>query len=184
MSGAIAHRKADDNRRSIHESEARWFAIRTPYKREKSTLKELKLNQIECYLPVVPVVKKYNRSIKTYELPLINNYVFVKIRRSEYITVLGLRDVLGFLKFEGALIAIPEEEISLLRRIVGMNENLSMVERKPRIGRTVEIIAGKLTGVKGVVADVLGKKTILVDLETLGWTLQIEVHPKYLRTVR
>ena len=183
MGGSIAYKRLSDNRCSLHEKELRWFAIRTPYKREKTALKELIRLGIECYLPVIHVVSRYDRKIKVYEKPLINNYLFVRISRPQYISVLQARDVIEFVKFTDEIIAIPTEEIALLRRITGATENVALSDRLPQVGTEVEIIAGKLTGIRGKVTNVLGKKAFLVDLKTLGWTLQIEVHPKYLRAI-
>lgn len=171
------------NRCHLHETEARWFAVYTPFRREKSAMRELEKRGIEAYVPLVERVKKYERKIKTYHVPLINNYVFVRICKKDYVEVLRSRDVIHFLRFDGGIIAIPQEEIFLLQRIVGEASDVQAANRRPSVGQRVEIIAGKLTGITGVVREEKGKHQVLVDLETLGWSLQVEVHPKYLQPV-
>ena len=183
--GAIsAHITTLDNRRSLHKVEARWFAVKTPYKREKSVHKQLKLRGIECYVPLVQKVKKYERKIKSFDVPLINNYVFVRIRKDQYVSVLQTRDVVDFVRFDTQLNAIPEEEMQLLQRIVGESSDLQTMSLSIDRGQKVEIIGGKLTGIKGRVVEERSRNMVLVDLETLGWSIQLEVHPKYLRLMR
>ena len=183
MQGTATYGVSGMNRCHLHISEARWFAVYTPFRREKSALKELEKRGIECYAPLVERVRKYERKIKTHHIPLINNYVFVRITKSEYVEVLKSRDVLDFVRFDRAIIAIPEEEIRLLQRIVGESSDVEAAHKKPSVGQRVEIIGGKLTGISGVVREEKGKHQVLVDLETLGWSLCLEVHPKYLRPV-
>lgn len=184
MNATATYRPSLDNRRSLHVSESRWFAVKTPYKREKTVQKELKMRGVECYVPLVKKVKKYERKIKSFEVPLINNYVFVKIKKQEYVSVLQTRDVVDFVRFDAQLSAIPEEEMQLLQRIVGETSDLEATSIRVYSGQEVEIINGKLTGIKGRVVEEKSRHLVLVDLETLGWSIQLEVHPKYLRLRR
>ena len=184
MGVTAAYNTSLDNRRSLHTEEARWFAVKTPYKREKTVQKELKLRGVECYVPLVQKVKRYERKIKSFSVPLINNYVFVKIKKQQYVSVLQARDVVDFVRFDTQLHAIPEEEVQLLQRIVGESSDLKTTALNACRGQKVEIIGGKLTGIRGRVVEARSRHLVLVDLETLGWSIQLEVHPKYLRLMR
>ncbi|MDX1686296.1 MAG: UpxY family transcription antiterminator [Saprospiraceae bacterium] len=174
---------AEKNRRHMHDSEARWFAIYTPYKREKSAIKMLRQKGIECYVPLVEKVRRYQRKVKSFQVPLMNNYIFVRITRSQYIDVLEVRDVSWFVRLSDEIIAVPQEEIDLLKRVAGETGKVYSHHERPKVGQNVEIIGGKLTGLSGVVRQDLGKNQVLIDLDTLGWSLQLEVHPKYLQPV-
>jgi transcription antitermination factor NusG len=180
---ATSHTRLSANHCHLHESEARWFAVFTPYKREKTAVTALRRKGIECYVPLIEKKRRYTRKIVTFNVPLINNYIFVRICQNEYVSVLQARDVSHFLKFDGQLIAVPDDEINLLKRIVGETTQVFGREHRPLVGQEVEILNGKLTGIRGVIVKQKGKNQVLVDLDTLGWSLQLEVDPKYLRPI-
>ena len=77
----------------LHDTEARWFAVYTRYKREKIVRKQLSDKGIECYLPLQQFTRHYTRKVKQVQLPLISCYIFVKICKPEYIKVLETPEV-------------------------------------------------------------------------------------------
>jgi transcriptional antiterminator RfaH len=167
----------------LHQSEQKWFAVRTRSKSEKVVINRLQEQGIEVYLPLLPVTRHYTRKVKHYQLPLISCYVFVKICRQDYLSVLKTDHVVDFVRFSKNLIAIPEREIDLLRRIVG---ETSAVQAEPldlEKGDLVEVIAGQLTGLQGKLVDRKGKKNFLVDLKTIGYSLRIEIKEAFLRKI-
>ncbi len=159
----------------LHETEARWFAVYTRYKREKLVVKQLQQKGIECYLPLQRLTRRYDRKVKQVELPLINCYIFVRIVKGEYVPVLETQDVLQFVKFSRNLIAIPEVEIDLLRRVVGELEELEVNPSAYHPGDQVEVIGGQLTGLKGTLIEKRGQHRLIVALDTLGYELNMEV---------
>lgn len=84
----------------LHEHEYRWFAIYTKYKGEKRVVKSLSKKGIKAYTPLLKKTKRYTRKIKSYEVPLLSCYVFVKISQKEYIRVLETEHVINFLKIK------------------------------------------------------------------------------------
>ncbi len=163
------------------EDEKRWFAVYTRFKCEKYVQNSLRKKGITSYTPLIKVAKEYSRSRKTYEKPLINCYVFVKINKEEYVKVLQTEYVSGFLKIGKNLIAIPEEEISILKHITG-EKNIRMSERGALSeGMKVEVISGNLTGLKGVLVEQLDKKHFIVELQTIGIQLMMEISSDNLR---
>lgn len=168
----------------MDQSTYRWYAVYVPFRREKSASERLERMGIETYVPLIEKTKRYVRKVKKYRIPLINKYVFVRIDPQNRSAVLRERDVIDFLRFEGRMVAIPDAEIETLRRVVGDKEAIiNSMEGSQTVGAEVEIIHGHLTGLKGVVQEILGKNKVLVTLETLGLTLGIQVPSKYLSPV-
>lgn len=167
----------------LHETEYRWFAVYAKYKAEKHIVKNLSKKGIEAYTPLLKKTKKYTRKIKNYEVPLINCYVFVKVSKQEYVTVLETEHVMSFVKINKNLIAIPQEEIDLLKRVVGEFENVSLAEQNYKQGDLVEIISGNLTGLKGFLVSINGKNDFLINLEKSGIRLSINIDPKLIRPI-
>ncbi len=165
----------------LHESEPRWFAVHTRSKSEKFVQRMLSKKGVLAYLPLQKLMRRYTRSTRIIEKPLINSYVFVKIVKREYVPVLETENVAGFVKFSKNMIAIPEEEIDILRRIT-LEDGLD-VEAIPgqfSEGDTVEIAAGNLMGMQGRIVKVEGKRKLQVELGHLGFSLLITVDAAFL----
>lgn len=165
----------------LHSDEPRWFAIYTKYKCEKYVVDKLKKKGVHAYVPLLSKVKKYIRKTKEYKVPLINCYVFVSITKDQYVKVLETEYVMGFIKQRKNLISIPNEEINLLKRIVGELENIEMTPLEFQEGAPVEIISGNLTGVKGKLINTRGKHEFVVELQNMGFQLQMIIDKSMLR---
>ncbi len=72
----------------LHESEPRWFAVHTRSKSEKFVQRMLTKKGIHAWLPLQKLMRRYVRSTRMVEKPLINCYVFVRIVQREYVPVL------------------------------------------------------------------------------------------------
>ena len=165
----------------LHESEPRWFAVHTRSKSEKFVQRMLTKKGIHAYLPLQKLLRRYTRSTRMVEKPLINSYVFVRIVKNQYVPVLETENVAGFVKFSRNMIAIPEEEIDILRRIT-LEDGLD-VEAVPgqfSEGDSVEIAAGNLMCMKGRIVKLEGKRKMQIELGYLGYSLLITVDAVFL----
>lgn len=166
----------------LHDSEPRWFAVHTRSKSEKFVQRMLDKKGIHAWVPLQQLMRRYTRSTRVVEKPLINCYVFVKIVKSEYVRVLETEHVAGFVKFSKNLVAIPEMEINLLKRIT-LEDGLDVVA-VPGIlseGDLVEISAGNLIGLRGRIEQSEGKRRFKVALEQLGYSLLITIDAAFLQ---
>lgn len=153
----------------------KWFAVRTRFKWEKKVTENLQQASIETYLPLYEKVKRYEKVIKRTTLPLIPNYLFVKIVKDEYATVFKQEGVMGFLHNHGNLNAIPEQEIEILRRFNGEWEDLEVIEGKWEKGTPVKIVSGPLAGYEGRVVEEQGKHKVFITLDTIGHTVKVVI---------
>ncbi len=176
--------KSQDYENHLHAEEARWFAIYTRYKREKLVATRLTNMGVECYLPLQSVTRCYTRKKKVVELPLINCHLFVKITKASYIKILQTTDVVRFVKVGMNLLAIPQHEIDLLKRIVGHAEDVVVSESDFQAGDKVEVIGGQLTGLTGTLVTTRQKNNFLVRLDTIGLNLEMYIDKKLLRCIQ
>lgn len=184
MQPPMKNNKTNDiNQLSDHE--ARWFAVYTKFKCEKYVANHLAKKNIESYLPLIRKTRRYQRKIKHYDLPLIHCYVFVKIKKAEYLRTLETEYVMKFLRQGNDLRAIPEEEIDKLRRVAGnVEEALALDNIEYHPGEEVEVVSGHLAGMKGKIMSKAGKKSFAVQLETIGYHLLINIDLKILRPIQ
>ena len=106
-----------------HEGE-QWHVVYTYTRHEKRVAEELLNKGYEVYIPLVNRIRRYERKIKRYEVPLINNYVFVKILKEHYINILNTLGVIKFIKNSGKISVIPQFEIDYLKLITGEIQNV------------------------------------------------------------
>jgi transcriptional antiterminator RfaH len=173
-----------DHESHLSETEPRWFAIRTRFKSEKLAYKQLTLRQIDAYLPIRHLIRRYGRKKREIDLPLINNFVFVKIVKKDYLTVLQTEYVNGFLKLGHNLLSIPEVQIELIRRLLGENMDVEVVENKGfEKGDLVEVTMGPLMGMQGRLIQVKGKEKVLVELMNSGYSLEISIDNQLLEKI-
>lgn len=167
----------------LDETSPKWFAVYTQYKREKLACRLLENSQIEAYLPIQKITRRYNRKVKKVELPLINHYLFVKITRDEYVKVLQCQYVIHFVKFSNNLISIPDQEILLIKRILGEIEEVELADTDLQRGDEVEVIGGNLTGLKGRLIKKENNQYFNVRLENLNISLNVSIASNLLRKI-
>ena len=168
----------------LHNTEKRWFAVYCYYKREKTALLELKNKGIDAFVPLISKTKKYERKIKHFRVPLINHYVFVRISKSEYNSVLEARDVIRFIKFSKDLISIPCEEIEILKRFTGESTfGFPEVVKPGKTGEEVEIISGNLAGIRAKLIKIKNNDQVVIDLKQLAFSLQLEISISQLKKI-
>ncbi len=161
----------------------KWFAVYTKYKREKVIKKELDRQDIKVYLPIQKITRVYASKRKIVELPLISCYIFVKITKSEYLRVLQAEGVVNFVRIAKNLISIPEREIEIMKQIVGEGIPVTAEPSRLQKGDAVVIVGGNLTGLEGILVDNHGDKEVIINLESMGYSLRMTLDSKYLQKV-
>lgn len=173
-----------DHENHLHESDYRWFAVYAQSRSEKIAFKRLVAKGINAYLPLQKKVRVYGRKKRTVELPLITCYLFVKVTKKEYVRVLETEGILNYVKFNQNLISIPEEEIDLMRKLLGEGWEVEQTNTADwKAGDLVEINQGRLVGTRGRLANMEGKKVFTVELETLGVGLLVDIDKELLSKV-
>lgn len=165
----------------LHQTESRWFAIYTLYKREKLVAKMLQKKGVEVLLPLQTFHRQYQRSKRVVKLPLFNCILFVHITQKDYVHVLETEHVLKFIKIGQNLISIPDHEINTIRCIVGEKIDLEVAVLSLQEGEPIKVVAGGLSGLEGKFLKQESKYNFLVELKILGYEMRMHVRPEYLR---
>lgn len=163
------------NKEHLNQEAPRWYAIYTKFKSEKFVASNLEKKGIVAYVPLIEKTKRYQRKIKKYQIPLINSYVFVNILPHQRTPVLETEYVSKFIRIGKDLSSIPEEEINVLKRIVGDIEEVVVSPLGFNVGDQVEIIAGQLSGLSGKLVTRVGKKSFIVELNHIGIQLSMNI---------
>ena len=158
-----------------------WYAITTKFKCEKYVAEVLRRKGLESYVPLLRRTRRYTRKIKTYDIPLISCYAFVSIAPEDKVRVLEVPYVHNFVRFSGKIVPVPENEMQMMRRVVGEISDVIAEPKQWRQGDKVEVIAGSLTGIQGILVEQNGKHEFVIELETLGYQLRMVVDRSVLR---
>jgi transcription antitermination factor NusG len=152
-----------------------WFAVYTMPRHEKRVGLYLNLRELEHYLPLYQVRRKWSDgSTVTLDLPLFPGYIFVRIDRNERLRV---QQVPGFLSFVGGTggqpASLPEAEIEALR--AGLP--LRRAEPHPllTVGQRARIRSGPLAGIEGVVVRQKNSLRVVLTMDLILQSVAVEV---------
>ena len=161
-----------------------WHAIYVSSRSEKKVCENLNRKSIEAYVPLVKTIRQWSDRKKKIELPLINGYVFVRINLSEKDKVLQTKSVVNFVKSQGAVASIRDEEIDRLKQLVelGYQMEVGPISRINQ-GAKIKIMSGFLKGIEGIVIDADGDKLIEVLLESIGQCIRVKVPKEIISTL-
>ena len=160
----------------VPNEDPQWYAIYVRAKCEKLVVEILERKGVEAYVPLRTVIRVYSKQKRKKLLPLISSYVFVRIVRGQYVSVLETEKVLQFVRIGREMIAIPQTEIDVLKLIVGdVNLDVDLYQRDFKEGDKIEVVSGSLAGVKGVLKKIRSQHQFVVELETIGQKLMVTV---------
>ena len=153
-----------------------WYAVYVKSRSEKKALTELQIKNIESFLPLQRKLRQWSDRKKWVEIPLIPGYLFVRICRREYDSVLQSNYIVSYVRFEGKAAVIPDYQIDYLKRMLKLdNLKIEITEDKFESGQTIEVIAGLLIGIRAKLVSIKGKDKAVVEFEQLGYSALFEI---------
>lgn len=159
---------------TLAENDARWFAIYTNSRHEKSVAKQFAERQVESFLPLYRKVHQWAKQSRgTLELPLFPNYVFVHFAAQRRAAVLAVPGVLGIVGRGHISSALSDAEIEALR--TGFDP--SKIEPHPYlvVGERVRIRAGSMEGMEGILVRKKNELRVVLTLDLIQRSLAVEV---------
>jgi transcription antitermination factor NusG len=152
-----------------------WYVVYVKSRCEKKVVESLSEKKIINYLPLKLVEKQWSDRIKKVLLPLFSGYVFVQIEPTESIEVLKTDNVVCFISINGKPVRVRDREIENIKTIVENGEDIDAVNDKFEVGDYVEIVKGKLSGVKGELIKLKGKYKLLIRVDIINSSILVNV---------
>lgn len=161
----------------MNKNEPKWYVIYTRPRFEKIAYKLLIEKNITTYLPLKKTIRQWKDRKKKIEVPLIPSYLFVKIDLKDYLKVLKTEGVVKFIKFNNEIVPVPEWQINNIKIMLDEDVNYEEIidENKISKGDFVEIISGKLKGIKGTVVYIGKTKNVIIRLDVLEKNFLINI---------
>jgi transcriptional antiterminator RfaH len=160
-----------------------WFAIYVKSRTEKKVFKLLEENSIDCYLPLIRVLKQWSDRKKWVEEPLFKSYIFVNIEEKQYFDVLKVPGVVRYITFERKAVPIRQQQIEAIKYFLDEKEPEFDAGQNWEKGRQVEIISGSMTGLVGQLVDVKGKHKVSILIDAINRALLIQIPKTKLRII-
>lgn len=164
-------------------SEKKWYALYVRSRTEKKVAKELEAEGIEFYLPLERVLRRWSDRKKWVEEPLFRSYIFVKADHTDYYKALYVPNAVKYVSFEGEAVEVPPQQIEAIKYYLNEKDPVSGDEAELKEGQRVEIIAGKMTGLQGVLVQVKNKKRVRVEIEVVNSSVFLYIPRNKLRVI-
>ena len=157
-----------------------WLVVKTKTKCEKFVRDKLQSIGLEAFVPLTKRTARYNRKVKTYELPLITCYAFVRLDKERRNQVLALPYVQGMLRLSGKDCHVSDREIEWLQKVSGTDLDIKTETLSMHQGDQVMLAYGQLAGMEGKIISRRSKHEVVVALESLGIQMVINIDPSML----
>lgn len=151
-----------------------WFVLRTNPRAEKVVSERLSALDIDNYLPIKRVLKQRNDRKKWVDEVLIKGYVFVYLTEQKRGKVFEVFGVVRYLFFVGKIAKVTEREIEVLKIFCEL-KGVKIEKNGFQTGAMVEIIAGPLIGMTGILKSAASGNKVSIYIEQLGLFASVNV---------
>jgi transcription antitermination factor NusG len=154
--------------------EPHWYALTTRYHHERKVNEQLQQKGVNSYLPLCSTCHQWSDRKKKIVEPLFSCYVFVKIALKERLPVLQTDGAIRLVSFNHVPVPIPDWQIDSIRQL--LREEI-LVEKATcwRAGQHVEVIAGPLEGVQGILQKIKNRSKLIIAIEALRQAVAVEI---------
>ena len=157
-----------------------WIVVRSKPRSEKVAHNELVKKNIESYLPLLKERRKWSDRKKWVEFPLFSSYLFARIDIKDSIFVLQTQGVNTIVKFGKQIAIVQNSVIKAIRLAMEGGYQLEPVEYFVE-GNRVEVVAGPMKGIKGIVAKLKGQNRLIIKIDAIQQALSIQIESKFIR---
>ena len=159
-----------------------WIAIATYPRHEKKVSEQLRLRDIESFLPTYTCLRRWrNRQTVSLTLPLFPGYMFARVP-SEKRTLAFAPGVIQLLDGLHQGSAIEDEYVLHLQQASA--KGLILPHLQPLEGDRVRIMAGPFLGQEGTLLRTQAKPRVVLSIVSIRSNFSVEVETAALQTMR
>lgn len=151
-----------------------WYAVQVPKSSEEKVEQKLSQRQFRTYLPAQVVRRRYSDRTKLVRIPYYPGYLFCESDLETMLPIKTTPGVIGIVSCAGKPCSIPRQELESIQLLAASGMTLGTVEQAVA-GQNVEIIAGPLKGMTGVIASVEGEYVLAVAISLLNRSLTVRL---------
>ncbi|MBM3403270.1 MAG: UpxY family transcription antiterminator [Bacteroidetes bacterium] len=161
-----------------------WYAVYTRPRSERKVLSLLEENKVESYLPLIRELRQWSDRKKWVEKPLFSSYVFVRILPNQDLKIRMIDGVIRFVTFAGEMVVIPDSQIQDVKNLLASEVPFAVEKYTFKPGDLVEVVHGRLKGMRGIFEYLQGSSRIMVSFEKLGYNLCVNISRNHVKPVK
>jgi transcription antitermination factor NusG len=122
-------------------------------------------------------MRQWSDRKKMVEFPLMNGYVFVHTHQAENEKVLQVKGVVNFVRCEGKVAIIKNEEIERLKQLIALGYQLdaTALSREYKEGDKIKVTSGPLKGIEGFINRASDGKYLEVIIESIKQSIKVKL---------
>lgn len=163
-------------------SDERWCVVHTRPRNEKALAGELERLSIPFYLPLHQRTTRSRSTGRRHQsiVPVFSGYLFVRATPDQRYRALRTQRIVNLIEVADQVRLVRE-----LRQIEKVLQSPSAFQWHKRLqaGDWVRVIAGTLMGLEGVVYKRLTKSRVVLNVNTLGQSISVEIPEDLLETI-
>jgi transcription antitermination factor NusG len=176
MQGRQSEITASIHHRKPIPSGPEWYPLQTRYQCEKKVDVGLRKEGFESFAPTRLEARRWSDRTKLVEAPLFPGYTFVRMEAAPelLIKVLRLPGLVRFVTRGSDLVAVPSEEMEIVRALVASNMGCEPGPF-PAVGEKVRIRGGCLEGVEGVLTSQSDEREVVISVGAIQRSLKVQL---------
>lgn len=168
---------------NFRQCNKRWLALQVRPRHEFITASILRGKGYEEFVPVYTTKRKWSDRTKDISAPLFSGYVFCKADENVKFPLITTPGVMRIVGSCGGPAYIEDSEIETIR-----TAEQSGHEVQPwsfwHVGDMVQISAGPLSGLQGVLVAHKNKHRLIVSVNMIQSSMAVEIDPDEIRIIR
>ena len=155
---------------------ARWYAVWTRSRQEKSAAMILDALSIPHYLPMKSELRQWSDRKQTIWSPLFSGYLFVRIDlgRENQLQVLQTPGIVSLVGNQTGPLPIPDQEIESIRKVLDCGASYTECDLL-KTGDRVRVVRGALAGVEGTLIRVHSETRLVLSVEMIQRSIAVSV---------
>lgn len=150
-----------------------WYVVYTKPKWEKKVAEKLLQAGIECYCPMVNIMKQWSDRKRIVQVPLFNSYVFVQLPETNRNLVFQVSGVVRYLFWLGKPAIVKDKEIQLIKENISKELVSEMEVIAYKKGDKIKLDTGFFAKQEAIIQEVSNTHCIML-LESLGCVLKMK----------
>lgn len=149
-----------------------WYVGYTRSCQEKSVAKSLAALDVEYYLPIQKVRRKWSDRIKIIERPVLAHTIFIRTDHETRVRLLkDIYSLVGYMTERGPWtpVVVPDSQMESFRFMVDNTNDEVVFEQNPlKPGDPIEVLVGPLAGMRGELIKTQKGNYVAIRLTSLG----------------
>jgi len=160
----------------MDEKSGKWYAVHTRSRFEQKVHDGIFSKSIQVFLPRIQVISRRKDRHKKIFVPLLPGYVFVNslLEPKEHLSILKTVGVVRLVGFEGRPVPARDDEINSLMILDGTDRSVQNIDFM-NLGDRVRIMEGPLKGLVGFYLRTKGQGKVVVSVDLLHRSLEVDI---------